>query len=241
MDSAKELSGALSRSLESIKRSAQAIEYCPKCKYSKDMCQCSEIAIEKERIEANKVKWDIERLGGLRAYKFFTWDNFNSSDKNTNAVRIAKAFDHKKQNLFIFGPTGAGKTHLSVALAREVKSAKLYKMFNILRALRSATEATQEQKIINALTNRPVVILDDLGSEKGTEYAWTVLYEIIDGRYMNLINGLIVTLNLSLNELAEKLGDDRIPSRLAEMCTILNLTDEKDYRNEKAKSNRATA
>ena len=231
----------LRHKLENIKKSVEAVEYCPKCKYSKAMCQCEMLKREHEDNKLKLEKYDILRLGGRRAHKFFTWDSFRVTDKNKSAIHYAERFDFQKENLFIFGPTGAGKTHLAVALSREVKSARLYKMFRILRDIRATEGAAEELAIINSLTKRPLLILDDLGSEKGTEYAWTVLYEIIDGRYMNLINGLVVTSNLSLDRLAEKLGDDRIPSRLAEICTIINLTDEKDYRNEKAKQNRTTA
>ena len=56
-----------------------------------------------------------------------------------------------------------------------------------------------------------------------TEYSMSIFYEILDGRLMQKQNGLIITSNLSLNELAVKMGDDRITSRIAGMCRVISL------------------
>ena len=74
------------------------------------------------------------------------------------------------------------------------------------------------------LTALPVLVIDDLGIGRDTEFAFQTLYEIVDGRYMAMKGGLIVTSNLSLDDLAAKLGDDRIPSRLASMCKVIRMT-----------------
>ena len=92
------------------------------------------------------------------------------------------------------------------------------KVSGICRALRSADNARAEQEIMSRYSKIPVLGIDDIGIEKHTEFVIGVIYEIIDYRYMNRPGGLIVTSNLSLSELAQKLGDDRIPSRLAQMC-----------------------
>jgi DNA replication protein DnaC len=50
--------------------------------------------------------------------------------------------------------------------------------------------------------------------------------------YMNMKGGLLVSSNLSLGELAERVGDDRLSSRLAQMCrgNVFSLAGEKDWR-----------
>ncbi len=75
-----------------------------------------------------------------------------------------------------------------------------------------------EQEIIEHYSNCDFLILDDLGAEKTTDYALSALYIIIDNR-INELKRTIVTTNLSLPELEEKM-DARIASRLSSMKII---------------------
>jgi hypothetical protein len=65
------------------------------------------------------------------------------------------------------------------------------------------------------------LILDDIGTEKPSEWAQQNIFLIIDRRYETL-RQTIFTSNLSLDELSERLGD-RITSRIAEMCKVIEL------------------
>ena len=78
-----------------------------------------------------------------------------------------------------------------------------------------------ETEIINNLSEANILILDDLGAEKSSEFALQSLYVIIDQRYSE-IRPTIITSNLSLGEIAEKVGD-RIASRIAGMCKVIEL------------------
>lgn len=99
----------------------------------------------------------------------------------------------------------------------------------IFREMRSCKSAPEESELINDYADILVLMIDDLGVSKETEFSSQVLYEIIDRRYMAMRGGLIITSNLSLDEFCEKTGDDRIASRLAQMCNIITLTG-KDHR-----------
>ena len=70
--------------------------------------------------------------------------------------------------------------------------------------------------------NTPLLILDDLGAEKTTDWALQSLYIIINKRLSEELQ-TIITSNLSLDELRDKIGD-RIASRIAGMCKIVKLT-----------------
>jgi DNA replication protein DnaC len=71
------------------------------------------------------------------------------------------------------------------------------------------------------LTKIPVLILDDLGAEKASEWVAETLYILIDDRYGNM-KPTVFTSNYSPSELAERLGD-RIVSRIMEMCRIIEI------------------
>ena len=58
------------------------------------------------------------------------------------------------------------------------------------------------------------MLLDDLGSEKMTEYLQGILFEIIDRRWSNKVGGLIITANINIAGLSKIVGD-RTASRIA--------------------------
>lgn len=121
--------------------------------------------------------------------------------------------------VFFSGNIGAGKTHCAVGLLREamlrdpreghfVTSTDL---FLELRATMSATSETEHQVMSN-YTRNTLLVLDDLGAEKLSEYVRQSWYHVIETRYSEM-RPTIVTSNLSLDEVAEAYGD-RIASRL---------------------------
>lgn len=173
-------------------------------------------------------------IGGPRAWQQFTFEKMKTTSTNGPAIEAFKAFDPKKQNLYVYGPTGTGKTHLAVAAARQFLKkvpVHLLKMYTLSREIRAVMKsAAAEAEVIARYVHAGVLILDDLGVGKDTEFSTSVMYELIDGRYMNRPGGLIVTTNLTLDDLAAKLGDDRIPSRLAQMCQFVNMNGEPDRR-----------
>lgn len=86
------------------------------------------------------------------------------------------------------------------------------------------------QYIVNDLKDSHLLILDDLGAEKNTEWVNERLFEIIDYRYNENLP-LVVTSNCTPEELKQKIGD-RNYDRLREMCLLVPVT---------AKSQRKTA
>lgn len=198
-----------------------AFEYktCPACRL-KSQAEY-EIRSEREREEERRVRLE-SFLGGQRAYNDYTFEKFDHA-QNTDAYHAALGFDPSKQNLYLWGPCGVGKSHLAYAIARrtyETKgsvSACIYKPPALMRDLRGL-EPNEEADRIDRLAHTPVFVLDDLGVGKATEFAVQMLYEIADARSMAYRNGLVVTSNLSLDQLAQKIGDDRLASRLGGMC-----------------------
>ena len=171
-------------------------------------------------------------LGGIRAFETYTLERFKQTPANAAAFKALADFNPRKDNIFLAGTVGTGKTHLAVAGARaNLPRVAFLRQAELSREVRGARDAEQEGEIIRGWASVPVLILDDLGAAKDTEFMVGLLYEIIDWRYMNRPGGLIVTSNRTLDQLAEKLGDDRIPSRLAQMCKVLKMTG-KDHRIE---------
>jgi DNA replication protein DnaC len=77
-----------------------------------------------------------------------------------------------------------------------------------------------EYELVEYYSNLDFLILDDFGVEKTTEWSFQLLYIIINNRY-EYEKITVFTSNYSLQELAGKLGDERITSRIQQMCRII--------------------
>lgn len=183
-----------------------------------------------------KTQMDKERYaqqwGGIRALETYRLDTFMPSSVTQSAFDFCKAFDAAHDNLYLCGPCGSGKSHLAVGTARRFNG-NVWKTTEISRFLRKQESANDEETAIASIAKESVLVIDDIGIEKPTEYMIISLQEIFDMRYQYMPGGLIVTSNLSLDGLAARLCDDHIPSRLAGMCKVFNLKGEPDHRIKK--------
>lgn len=210
MEKTKELSEKLSQFQENM----TVNKYCPKCDYN--ICQCANIAEDVKKAQERAFACDCETLGGPFAVRCFTVSAYH------NHKAMADCAKYPTKGLYIYGPTGCGKTHLATALVRQQPNGRVIKPMEILRRMRGFENSNEEDNFIKSLAFGPLVI-DDLGVEKLTEFAVTTLYEIFDRRWLSDSGGLIVTSNLGLTALAAKIGDDRITSRIAGMCKTVKI------------------
>lgn len=186
---------------------------CPVCGFVD--CRCEEIREkrlqrqieERKRQEAeNKKAAEISRLGGVRAYEDFT------AEKYTNKEILDALSNYPNENYFLWGKAGTGKTHAAVATIRKTPFAIVKRMSEISREIRTS-EAEYEESIIEKYALTPM-LLDDLGSEKATEFLQNMLFEIMDRRWQSKQGGLIITANMSIDKLGAIVGD-RTASRIA--------------------------
>lgn len=168
----------------------------------------------------------IELLGGERAYREFTLERYEVAPGNQLAHERINHFNPCMDNLYLWGPCGVGKTHLVWAAARhcfeETLSVTILPAYQLSRKIRMKDPA-QEQGAIDDLADSEVLVLDDLGTGPDTPFSRQILQEILDRRAFNDSGGLLVTSKYSLDELAAKLADDTIPSRLAGMCHVVEI------------------
>lgn len=93
-------------------------------------------------------------------------------------------------------------------------------LLEIRGSFNSADPQNSEKGIVNEFSDwKKVLVLDDLGAEKSTEWSMATLFTIINRRYEN-IAPTIITSNLSLDELSRHIGD-RITSRIVGMCRVI--------------------
>lgn len=130
----------------------------------------------------------------------------------------AKEFGSNSKSLLFQGGPGLGKTHLSLAIAKEVIDSGCGVVYVSAPIIFDRIEKAHfdfqqsEYDIINNLTECDLLILDDLGAEFDTKYKSSVLYNIMNSRMLSS-KPTIISTNMKLSDM-EKKYDERIVSRI---------------------------
>ena len=132
--------------------------------------------------------------------------------------------DMKQKNVgyFLMGPVGTGKSFFAGCIANALmEQCVAVMMTNFSRILNELTmRYADKNEIIAHFVEYPLLIIDDLGVERNSEFALEMIYNIVDRRYCTKLP-LIVTTNLSFEEMTSASLDtehQRIYSRIMEMC-----------------------
>jgi len=125
------------------------------------------------------------------------------------------------KGLYLYGDVGTGKTYNLYALAKlfrangiEVRVKNVPDWLDHLRSFYDR-DKNSEQEIKDELRQECVLILDDFGAEKQSEWTTEIMYRLINNRYEQIRPTIFAT-NLDLSEMGKRYGE-RIASRLIEM------------------------
>lgn len=223
--------------------------------YPRVLCACQRVA-EDARKQTEKIvelrdKIQRNRAIGLsepqhRAYTFELDQGYNP-ELMGKARRYAENWEQmygKGMGLLIWGDVGTGKSFAAGCIANALLdrgiSVMMTNFSRILNALSSLQWGDRNQYIDN-LNQYSLLIIDDLGIERGTEYVLEQVYSIIDSRYRSG-KPLIITTNLSLKEMKEPCNVTyaRIYDRVLERCVPVHVTGQ-NIREQKSAENIRTA
>ena len=228
---------------------ADGLIYCAKCHTPRQcvihlgdrivtppvMCDCQRIAEEKAEaaFQKRQEEFRIERMKASGLQDRYLHDYTFANDKGYNpeiekAQRYVTEWAMMKENcigLLLWGNVGTGKTFIAAcnALIEKGVSVLMTNFSKILNSL-SGMFDVDRNKFIESFNRYSLLIIDDLGIERNSEFALEQVFNVIDSRYRSK-KPLIITTNLTLDELKhpKDLAHARIYDRVLERCVPLKV------------------
>ena len=198
------------------------------------ICKCE--SEERERIQKQKdYEEEMRRIERLKVaslmdakLKSATLKTFTQKEDNQKLYTIVKnyvdnfeTFYKSNRGLLFWGTVGTGKSYAAACIANELLNRKtpvvMTSFVKVLQVIQDNTE--NETEFVNRLCAARLLIIDDLGTERNTDYALEKVYNVIDSRYRTG-KPLILTTNLNLQDMqmTQDIRYQRIYDRIFEMC-----------------------
>lgn len=210
-------------------------------------CNCHEIQMQKE-YEKMERKLEKERLQNkIKKYKDISVidrkllnANFITAEQDKH-IKLCQKYAEKfvkigtaPQGLLLHGSVGTGKTFASACISNYLmENGKTVLVMNLglylIKLKKEWDEA--ESNVLEYVKHCDLLVIDDFGVEKVTEFVLDKVFALIDTRY-RAEKPLIITTNLSLKEITDKFGS-RISDRLQEMCYPLRVEGQSKRLNRK--------
>lgn len=221
--------------------------YCGKCGSRKQLrvkfgdkthvvrcvCKCESKELE-EKKKQEEYEEQMRRINRLKEasmmdekYREVTFDKYEVREENKKVFEMAKKYVDrfqdmykKNQGLLLYGPVGTGKSFTAACIGNYLlNNAKPVIMTSFVKILQDIWENDREAEYITILNSASLLIVDDLGTERETDYALEKVYNIIDSR-VRANKPMIITSNLELNDMmeCEDIRKKRIYDRILECC-----------------------
>lgn len=203
---------------------------CPYCKdkgykENSEMCECLKAILK--RLSFEKLNDSISLEGNN--FESFSLDFYSKDGENSPysiaalalnySKNYARDFSKSSESVIFMGKTGLGKTHLSLSIASEVIKKGYGVMYSSAGSLFSKIESekfspaySESHGTLENAIKCDLLIIDDLGTEFGSPFTRSALYEIINSR-LSFKKPTIINTNLSPKELMATY-QDRITSRI---------------------------
>ncbi len=198
------------------------------------VCRCEREKKAREEEKSRKAEMEA-RIKSLRKTSLMdsrfhsaTFTSAKETEYNKKNLAICRRYTsmfnemkEKRQGLLFWGDVGTGKSYCAACIANALMDRGIpVIMTSFVKAVDIFIgNGDIVDGFMDAISSTPLIIFDDLGAERSTEYAIEKVYHIIDSRYRSGLP-MIVTTNMTMKEMLED-GDiryGRIYDRIFEMC-----------------------
>ena len=197
----------------------KAVEFWKRWDAKQEERQKAQALVEEQEKRRQRIADILGRSGIKKRYLSRSFENFIVNDVNRKAYEIAKSYvdnwqenKDKGEGLYFEGTCGTGKTHLAVAIAMKLINQGVPVIcktsIDLLASIKQSYErdsTVNEEDVIEAYNTVDLLVIDDLGKERATEWSVPILYRIINDRYENMLPTVITT-NYNTDDLIDKLN-----------------------------------
>lgn len=200
-------------------------------------CKCS-VARNAREAEEKRKRDRMQYLDSMRRTGFpdaemrkWTFTESDHADPKTENVarKYAANFNAMREKgigLLLCGTVGTGKSFLAASIANAlIDQGTPCLMTNFSRLISRISEKFGgDQKYLDNLNHFDLLIIDDLGAERDSDFTWEKVMNVIDARYRAGLP-IIITTNLGMRQLSDQsdIRRQRVYSRLREMCVFLEV------------------
>jgi DNA replication protein DnaC len=202
-------------------------------------CRCRTRDVRAKLLEAARIP---------RRYSECSLSNYHPASNNGSQLRafnyayhLVREYPAVDRGLLLTGPCGVGKTHLAAAILRGLiekgVACLFYEFGALLKEIQesyNSVSQTSELKVLAPVFKTEVLVLDELGAAKPTDWVRDTMMQIISARYNERKLTIFTTNYMDMRRstadetLEDRIGT-RLRSRLYEMCKTVIIEGE-DYR-----------
>ena len=226
-------------------KGADGLWYCGKCHTKKQteivlpwgvkrpmcLCKCESERIKREDAERKRRAYaamvEKNRRAGFADYEMSKWTFANDDGESAKLTAAMQRYvdnfadmERHGKGLLLYGSCGTGKTYAACEVANAlIDRGVTVLVTNFARLINDLQGNFERQAYIDGLNYYRLLVIDDLGVERNTEYAKEQVYNIIDGRYRAGMP-MIITTNLSMDKMSkpDDMDNLRIYDRILERC-----------------------
>lgn len=192
------------------------------------ICDCRQKELQAEEERKKHEERQRQRSICFSETNMANWTFKNDDGKNPKLSEAMKNYvnnftDFKKEGkgLLLFGTVGTGKTYLAACIANCLIDKDYRVLMTNFARLTNQIQGMFDgkQEFIDSFNRYSLLIIDDLGAERKSEFMQEMVFNIIDSRYRSGLP-FIITTNLTMDEIKkpQEIGYSRIYDRILERC-----------------------
>lgn len=201
---------------------------CPACKAEEQQREIEMNRRAAKAMERERIQQGVMRAGLPARFIGRTLESFNAeSQDQQKALAISKEFVadwknvYKKGMWLVFsGKPGTGKSHLAVAILQALmpeyvgRYMTCMELFQKIRGTWRRDSELSEEQVISEMASTPLLVIDEIGAQNGTDSEMLHLFDVLDKRYRDMMPTILLT-NQNKEGFKQFVGD-RVYDRMTE-------------------------
>lgn len=221
-------------------------------RYVPCICECQKKEIAREEAERERQR-ELDRVQELATYSLVderfhesTFDRFvAATPEDQRILRICRNYvEHFDEmlagnaGLLFFGGPGTGKTFAASCIANALMERRVPVLVTSIVRLTANVFGDDLGELLNKMNTARLLVLDDFGAERNTEFKAEQIFTVIDARYAAK-KPMIITTNLVDFNTEKDVRRKRVYDRIFEVCTPIKMDGQSKRFLEGQKRNRS--